>query len=724
MSKLNKQKKALLIVCILLTFILAIIDTVFANDAGNAKNTFVPTTAENQLLENFRGRTVYLGLDPFVGIEHFGDGDSVQGYIIPLVKLMEEQLNLKIKIIDDKSWAQVYNGLHAGEIDLLLGANPTEERFKIMSFTKSIYSVPYTLLAKNNHNVHTIGDLHNKRVGFIHEDIGMSMFASTYDKIDYDKYVYPDQTAAIMALLAEEIDGFITSGGDVVYDYTYHFPGIYEVARVDSITSEMTLSGLKANEAFIEILERFLQSNKSRVDGMIKQSRQMYIRKLINLTPEEIQWLSSNPVVKVGVATNYLPIDYFDGSTYKGVAGHYFMSFADLVGIEVKPIPGDFSDIYSKALKGEVDLLNMAKTEERQANFVFTEPISDERDIIYGLRKTPYVNDIYGLEGKRVAVIDGFWQEKYLERNLRSVTIVTVKSIEEALSALESGRADYFIETPAVAEFYIDGLGYNEIIKKGVTSADSFLYFGALKSMAPLISIFNKVNPLISYSESKDVGAQSVPPLRNIANARLFTLLLGTVVTIVFLTIVITRVVRKMSRQAAEMLLMKERERLIYLDPLTQLYNRNYFNHIESTMDSEHFPQYLVMTDLNDLKIVNDRYGHLAGDQLIKEYSAIFKALDSDCVAIRMGGDEFVLWIKDLRESEVQSLIQRLRFKCQHAVIYDHGSENKPIVEGIIVSAGYSMRKDASKTIEQCLKEADLSMYQDKMHIKSSQVPK
>ncbi|WP_432408381.1 hypothetical protein [Wukongibacter sp. M2B1] len=61
----------------------------------------------------------------------------------------------------------------------------------------------------------------------------------------------------------------------------------------------------------------------------------------------------------------------------------------------------------------------MARSEEREAIFAFTDSFSKERDIIYGLKSSHQVYDIYGLEGSRVAIIEGFWHEEYLRKNFK-----------------------------------------------------------------------------------------------------------------------------------------------------------------------------------------------------------------------------------------------------------------------------------------------------------------
>ena len=63
-----------------------------------------------------------------------------------------------------------------------------------------------------------------------------------------------------------------------------------------------------------------------------------------------------------------------------------------------------------------------------------------------------------------------------------------------------------------------------------------------------------------------------------------------------------------------------EVEQLIYLDSLTDLSNRRYFNmQIEKLMEStDYLPISLIVADINGLKLVNDSFGHTQGDQIIK----------------------------------------------------------------------------------------------------------
>jgi diguanylate cyclase len=88
----------------------------------------------------------------------------------------------------------------------------------------------------------------------------------------------------------------------------------------------------------------------------------------------------------------------------------------------------------------------------------------------------------------------------------------------------------------------------------------------------------------------------------------------------------------------------EEAQRESLTDPLTDLANRRAFEkHLESRI-ADRKPFYVIMIDLDKFKRVNDSFGHIAGDDLLKQFAAELKSqfAPSDMVA-RLGGDEFIV---------------------------------------------------------------------------------
>lgn len=73
------------------------------------------------------------------------------------------------------------------------------------------------------------------------------------------------------------------------------------------------------------------------------------------------------------------------------------------------------------------------------------------------------------------------------------------------------------------------------------------------------------------------------------------------------------------------------------------------------------FPLWAVLADLNNFKMVNDRYGHLAGDEVLRRFAALLKrnTRTSD-ICGRLGGDEFVLVVTHVSVGHITGLVERL----------------------------------------------------------------
>jgi diguanylate cyclase (GGDEF)-like protein len=98
-------------------------------------------------------------------------------------------------------------------------------------------------------------------------------------------------------------------------------------------------------------------------------------------------------------------------------------------------------------------------------------------------------------------------------------------------------------------------------------------------------------------------------------------------------------------------------------DALTGLYNRAYFTeHLERIEKEGPYPVSILIADLDDLKHVNDTFGHEEGDQLLRRAAEVFKAaFDDNQVVARMGGDEFAMILPATEVSSAQQVIANIQ---------------------------------------------------------------
>ena len=660
------------------------------------------------------GKTFTVGFDPYAGLDSFEFKGRRIGLLPELLKDLQSQTGLRVIPADAKSWDDAYQRFVGGQIDILYGANPTPERELIMRFTRPVWKYPYNVFARKASAVQTLGDLDGKPVAFLRSDFVIEQLPKEFPKIRPKNVEFDEPAQALSALENGMVEGLVTTGGGVEYEFLYAHPKLTRIAELKAITSDMTMAVAKDQVILAGILDKYITQREPDIRKLMRAAERAYNRKIFRLTDAELQWLDQRGEAVVGVAEDYLPFDYFHNGEYRGIAGEMLSRVADSLGIRLKVVSAPFADIMTQAKAGKIDVVNMAKTEDRLKDFLFPHPISTERDIIVGLKTSPPVQDVYELEGQPVAVIDGFWHEEYLHKNLKNPVLVKTSDIMESLQLLRDGKVAYMIENPTVVEFYINGLGYPDVTKRGNTSKDSFVYFGVGRHQPELASIMDKVIPLLRYEEVKYAAIQGVPSLRNEANMRLLKLvgvMAGALVLIVLLTV---RVVRKLVEQKARTQLLVEREHFLYTDTLTGLHNRNYFNDKVDKSPQGVYPQAVVVADLNNLKRVNDTYGHAAGDKLLMTFAQQVRTQwpQGDC--FRIGGDEFLILLPCTTEAMVQADLQAFNRRCQEASFaLPDGSRIQPSA-----AMGHALRTSGETSLDKTIADADAQMYLTKSQMK------
>ena len=653
-------------------------------------------------------RPLHVSFDPYSGMDSFVLRGKRQGFVHLLLQDIHAQTGLQLVADAATGWDAAYQRFVQGQTDILYGANPTPEREKIMRFTVPALRYPYVVLARKDGVVKTLGDIDGKSIGFIASDFVLQALPQAYPQIRFTPVVLPDQAAALPALLKGQIDVFVTSGGGSEVEYVVAHPELAIVAELRSITSDMTLAVRHAQAPLAEILDRYLQQRAGHIAQLAQQARSQFNRKALQLTPAQLDWLEQSGEVVVGAAEDYLPFDYLSKGQYKGIAGEVLQEIAQTVGMRVRVVSAPFARILEEARAGRVHVVNMAKTDARQTDFFFPHPFSSERDIVIGRRNSPPIPDIYALEGRRVAVIDGFWHDEYLRRNLRQPTIVETADILESLRKVRDGEADYLIENPTVADYYIHGLGYQDLVKRGDTSGDSALYFGVTRQQPALAGILDRVIPMLPYEQIKYRALQSVPVVANENNRRLAWLagvLSVALVVIVALTAVMAR---KLTKERLHNQFLREREQLLYTDALTGYFNRNHFNvHCAQWERTMALPAAVVVADLNYLKRANDAHGHAAGDALLRQFAHCMRQQWPGATGYRMGGDEFLLVIEQADATALPAQIESLHARCAAAPLVLENGASVPVSAAI----GYALRSDATQPLDHSVALADQQMY-------------
>lgn len=160
----------------------------------------------------------------------------------------------------------------------------------------------------------------------------------------------------------------------------------------------------------------------------------------------------------------------------------------------------------------------------------------------------------------------------------------------------------------------------------------------------------------------------------------------------------------------------KVENELIYLsyhDHLTELYNRRFFEKEIIRLDTKEYrPLSVIMYDVNGLKLVNDSFGHEAGDELLKKTAFVIKkgCREGDFVA-RIGGDEFVAVLPNTILEEALKIANHIKELASNEMVSN--------IE-LSISYGYDTKTTDEQSILDIIGNAENHMYQHKLYERAS----
>lgn len=152
-------------------------------------------------------------------------------------------------------------------------------------------------------------------------------------------------------------------------------------------------------------------------------------------------------------------------------------------------------------------------------------------------------------------------------------------------------------------------------------------------------------------------------------------------------------------------------ERMVHLDDLTGAWTRGSFNYyIDNILKQRSRKKIgIIFCDIDDLKLINDEYGHLEGDHAIKDAIKIIKnELTENDIIVRMGGDEFIIILQTEQYKNLERILIKIKTAFQN---YNNLSDNKYKLD---CSFGGDILNLGNWDIEDFIHHIDSIMYQNK----------
>ena len=461
----------------------------------------------------------------------------------------------------------------------------------------------------------------------------------------------------------------------------------------------LTLSGTEAK--LDTIVEKYY--NKWRYTKYVEEYNASYLNYYLeknNLTGKQKSALVSKTYV-YGYVENE-PYELKVHSKLAGIAGEYVNRMSRLGDIEFKYKKYSSKKALEKAIdKGKVDLYFDYYNYSNE-NYLPTVSTFIEDYVVLGKQKDNHeINSFESLKDKKVLMLSGDALHNYFESNSKA----KIKTYDNLDTMLKKADSNLVVVDYEIYSYYQNNKfkNYKLLYKDTMMNDYKFMVHQDNKEFYDL---FNYIINTNSYYNYRNTGIENLHA--SILEDSTFEQVYTIILMIIFIPLITIGIAYLIIKKKKEVKKIKATDRHKYTDMLTSLKNRNYLNaKMAEWEDSIVFPQSIVMLDLNNVKYVNDNYGHEEGDQLIIKAAGILVNTQlENSEVIRTDGNEFLIYLVGYSDRQISTYTKKLE------------KEMKSLPHEFGAAVGYSMITDEIKTLDDAINEATLEMITNKEEYK------
>ena len=560
----------------------------------------------------------------------------------------------------------------------------------------------YALYGKESGRVNGINDIGSKTIGILTIDSDeIFYYLKSYTMLKYKTYEKSED------LFQEYEDGKIDM---IIIPNTMYLNKTlkndkYNIKYVFAELNKrivLSLSDDKNNGKMNEIIRKYYNNWKEKkyIETYNKALLDYYITKSKISDKDKIEFL--NKTYKYGFVEN-IPYENLHRKELTGIAAEYINRMIRLTNTEssiFEFVEYDDLDSLKKAIDdGKVDIyFNYYDFEDSK----YTPTISTfvEKYVVLGRNKDGYViNSFEGMKNKKVSIIENNSLFNYFKDNSKA-QLIPAKNLNELVKNSEDSL---LVLDKEIYEYYRTGkLSDYEILFESTITNDYNFMVKNDDSNKVFYDVFNYIIGTNSYYNYRINGLNSLNT--SVLDASTFEELYMFLLSIILIPVLLLIFAYLFFKKRKVVKVIRKEERRKYTDMLTSLKNRNYLNHnIKAWNESQKYPQSIIIIDLNNIKYVNDNYGHEQGDKLIVDAaSTLINTQLENSEIIRSDGNEFLLYLVGYSEQQISTYCKKLT------------KEFKSLPYGFGAAVGYSMILDEIKTIDDAINEATIEMRKDK----------
>lgn len=680
---MRKKKNNTWLVGALIVVLVVILIILINFSRGNVGNTNLNLT-EKKWIENNKKDVINVSIANNIP----GFSSDGEGVFFDYVSKLGEQTGLSFNLISYDAGSDVLeNDLY---FEVVSGEDVNDLKDDSMVFFKDYY----VLVGKDSEKITEPSKISNKKIGVLSSDLAdVSYYIPSTNAISYTSYQND-----------EEIENALSNGN---VDYIA-IPKTRYASYIISNSYHVVYNITELKEAYVlktsKDVDKNLSSivNKKFIEYKNKYLEDVYNETLINmlLVENNISEKSKADFLSKKYVFGYIenePYTSMINNKLIGLDSTYINSFSELSGAtftikkyrSVKDLTKDLND-------GKVDVApNYYNYSGLSGNYVKTiSPYEEEYVILaYNTRTDVVINSVKSLKDKSVITINSTLA-KFIEKQT-DAKVKTYDRVSQLLSKID--KDSIIVLDKNVYEMYKDKeLANYRVIYNDKENLEYGYIIRDVNENSTFKSLFTTYMEMINYKQLYNVAwKEFLVDSKEISYGYLYAI--GAVI-ILFIIWLFAKKKLKVKKKA------RREETIRYIDPLTSLKNRNYLNKNFSRWENNAiYPQAIIVINLNNLRHVNDVYGHEEGDKLIKLAANILikNQLDQSDI-IRTDGNEYLIYMVGYEKNKVVAYMRKL-YKELGELPYGYGA-----------TLGYSMIEDDIKTIDDAINEAVLEIRANK----------
>ena len=438
--------------------------------------------------------------------------------------------------------------------------------------------------------------------------------------------------------------------------------------------------------------------------------------KKTKLTQKELNFLHNKKVIKMCVDPNWMPLEMIKNGKHIGISADYFKLFEQKIDIPIQlVVTKSWPQSLEYAKSRKCDILSLAmSTDNRKKYMNFTKPYLSIPLVIATKMDKLFISDVKSIKMQKLGITKGYAFIDILKKKYPGINLIEVNSIQEGLQKVYEGKLYGFIDTLFSVSYELQKSYFGELKIAGKFDDKWQLGIGVRNDEPLLLSAFNKIINKVNEKQKQKILNYWVA----IKYDRGFDYGILKYIGGFFLIGVVLFVHREKTLKKYNKILEeknRELEILASTDALTGVKSRRNFFDIGKQYilmaKRDNIPLSFIMLDIDYFKKVNDTYGHMAGDEVLKNFTQIISNnLRKSDIFGRVGGEEFAIMLHNTDKNTALQVAEKIRKQISDDSVKYH---DKNI--NITVSLGVAVLKD-DDTLDSLFNKADKALYTSKQN--------